>query len=331
MPVIKFYRIRTAAPIVSVKEFSAYFCKEKEFLRLTDDSFLYLIVQRPILSFENLKCINHVITAEIRQKNSDITLQFKLPMKQSFIHESFKKGLNISVESDSELFDTEGNMQNIHSFKVYNGEIAHENFLKLFTPEWLIRDYYNSNIEMQVEGDITKFLEYKLHYIGTATEQHITSRLSSHSKLQKILSEEASISKEEMNSQELAIIFCEMQGVSESHLLYPGSSKEEQERLVDAIMKSKKGYDDHNDKEILKDAEKAFVSAIKPNYNTMLYKSYPKKEDLIYSEGLVGISYEFTDPFTLKFSNGDLASFNGDCIVIYENEKPHIIKFKNGI
>jgi hypothetical protein len=321
------FRIRSSAPIMNVKDFSKYFYKDSEIERLTKDSFFYMIVQRPIQSFENIKRRGNNLIVDVVQKHNDSKLKITLPLYQSGMLTEDIKQFGMVLQSDfEELFDENKYPKDVHAIKLYKGKIEPKNFVKLLTPEWIIRDHYRNFADMEIEGNITDFLNYIVHYIGISTEQKIVDRLKSHSNLQAILSEESSISESVMNSIELGIIFFELEGTSQYNLISPGdlAIEKNREKLRAALI----GKTLHGDKKIFKDAEKAFVSAFKPIYNRIQFKTYPRKKDLLKDKGYSFITYEFIDPFNLVFETSNLNSANGDLIIVTEEKKVQIIKFE---
>jgi len=322
----KSFRIRTSAPIVSVKDFSKFFYKDPELERLIKESFFYLIVQRQLLSFENIVIENMSLIMDIVQKGHDHILKVKLPLYQDqLLMKGDEKAKLESQSSFDTYLDKDGNLIDIHSIKIYKGQITPENFVHMIAPEWLIRDYYTKSLNIEIDGDITQFLNYKVHYIGISTEQKIVDRLKSHSNLQAILSEEASISNTVMNSLELGIMFFDLQGLSQYNILRHDVplTKKSTDKFANAIM----GNIDDDDRTVFKDAEKAFVSALKPNYNIIQFNSYPNRQDFLINKDYSFITYEFNDPFNLIFETTNFNSANGDIIIVTEEYNAQIIKF----
>ena len=61
-----------------------------------------------------------------------------------------------------------------------------------------------------------------------------------------------------------------------------------------------------SDKTISLDAEKALIKHLQPEYNRILYKSFPKENDLINKDYHNLILYGLTDPIKLMYENGEL-------------------------
>lgn len=61
------------------------------------------------------------------------------------------------------------------------------------------------------------------------------------------------------------------------------------------------GYDG---KRLVADAEKAFVSLLKPKYNSKLYPNYPKGKDGLYQSGLTAYSYSISEGMAFRTQYG---------------------------
>ncbi|NAS12246.1 hypothetical protein [Poritiphilus flavus] len=61
-----------------------------------------------------------------------------------------------------------------------------------------------------------------------------------------------------------------------------------------------------NEKTISSDAEKALIKHLQPEYNKILYNSFPKENDLINVDYHNTIFYGFSDPITLTYKSGKI-------------------------
>ncbi|MDR6643576.1 hypothetical protein J2X57_002797 [Luteibacter sp. 1214] len=102
----------------------------------------------------------------------------------------------------------------------------------------------------------------------------------------------------------------------------------------------------YNPKPIVADAEKAFVSLLKPPYNRQLFANYPRGKDGLYNNGLDSYSYSIAEGMTFRTSWGDFhgaRSFmldfsneadsimvKGDEITIYIGETETFLVSKDG-
>src|SRR5690606_908998 len=79
-------------------------------------------------------------------------------------------------------------------------------------------------------------------------------------------------------------------------------------------------------KPIVADAEKAFVSLLKPRYNVQLFRNYPKGSDGLYGSDYVRYGYSICETVTFNTAHGrfrgsrdPLTGFitnDGDCIFV---------------
>jgi hypothetical protein len=61
-----------------------------------------------------------------------------------------------------------------------------------------------------------------------------------------------------------------------------------------------------NMKRVVADAEKAFVSALNPTYNTVRFKQYPRGKDGVYSEGYKRYGYQIRENLVFRTAHGVL-------------------------
>ncbi len=62
----------------------------------------------------------------------------------------------------------------------------------------------------------------------------------------------------------------------------------------------------YDNQSLVKDAEKAFISVLKPPYNKQLYKGYPSGSDGIYGRGYTGYTYSLSDGMVLRTAYGSM-------------------------
>lgn len=63
---------------------------------------------------------------------------------------------------------------------------------------------------------------------------------------------------------------------------------------------------DYDGKRIVADAEKAFVSLLRPEYNVQLFKNYPKGADGLYGAGLARYGYVIAEQFAFNTVHGTI-------------------------
>ncbi|WP_315531375.1 hypothetical protein [Delftia acidovorans] len=62
----------------------------------------------------------------------------------------------------------------------------------------------------------------------------------------------------------------------------------------------------YSNSRLVADAEKAFISILKPPYNSQLYANYPKGKDGIYGQGYTGYSYSLSDGIVFRTAFGSM-------------------------
>jgi hypothetical protein len=289
-----------------------------------ENSSLYVICQRPILSFENLKQNQSTgeLEFEIVQKNNAKKIKIKLPLFQENLagENQNKLLINFGTFDPNYTIDPE-NIQNIHGFKIYNEEIKKENFIAWFSPEKFLHNYFNGYIIAEIEGDIRDVLNYQVHYVGKATDQKIWERLTGHSTLQDILSLEYPFNYGSLPTHEIAILLFEFRDNLSIQSFGTNSS-------IDNMIDSLTGKNYPEQRTVFLEAEKALIKAMKPKHNKILFKNFPNQQNPL--SDFKTCIYTFVDPITLKYASGEirggLSYFGGDQIVITENKDFKIVK-----
>jgi len=171
--------------------------------------------------------------------------------------------------------------------------------LAQFTPDKLFQNYWKGHVQAFFTGEYSEMLEYNVHYVGKSTEQNICERLSGHSTFQEILTNQVSLSFKNIPSNEIMVLLFR---VKDNNTMVTwgddATSEDISNYLTDYILPS--------DKTISLDAEKALIKHLQPEYNRILYKSFPNKIDLINQDYHNLILYGLTDPIKLNYKNGEL-------------------------
>ena len=127
-----------------------------------ENSSLYIICQRAVLSFENLKPNqkNQGLDFEIVQKGNSSRIKVTLPLFQENLAKENQDKIVINFGSidANNVFENE-NLNNIHGFKLYNNEIEKENFIAWFSPEKFLHNYFNGYFQAEIDGDIHDFFK----------------------------------------------------------------------------------------------------------------------------------------------------------------------------
>jgi len=293
-----------------------------------EDANIYLIGQRPIITFENfmLNSDEDAIIFEIHQKGNHNIVRVKFSLLQPNLPTSLEDDLAISYKHiDKNKYQEKFPLYNLQWFslsKMVNGDKV---FIAWFSPEKLLQNWWKGQIECDVQGDFQSFLNYKVHYVGKATKQSILKRLTGHSTFQDILSIEKPIIYKDLPSYEIVILMFEFEdNLQISNFGIDSCSNE----MVDTVL----GKNFPSLEKLSLDAEKALINAMQPNYNKEMFKKYPISKDGLFSDNYDYISYSFVDPITLIYPDGEIvgriAFQGGDKIVIMDNKTFDLIKFK---
>lgn len=289
-----------------------------------ENSSLYIICQRAVLSFENLKPNqkNQGLDFEIVQKGNSSRIKVTLPLFQENLAKENQDKIVINFGSidANNVFENE-NLNNIHGFKLYNNEIEKENFIAWFSPEKFLHNYFNGYFQAEIDGDIHDFLNYQVHYVGKATDQKIWERLTGHSTLQDILSLEYPFNYGSLPTHEIAILLFKFNDNLSIQSFGIESS-------IDDMVDSFTGKNYPEQRTVFLEAEKALIKAMQPKHNKILFKNFPNSQNpLSHFETCI---YTFMDPITLKYDNGEirggLSYIGGDTIVIRNSKDFSVVR-----
>lgn len=289
-------------------------------------SSLYIIAQRPILSFENIFLVEEEeeLNFEIHQKDNPNILKIRLPFFQENIAVDRENDILFDIGSHDVKYEpTDPPYRNIHGIKIYSGD----KFLIWFSPEKFLQNYWKGEIKAKVDGELRLFTNYNVHYVGKATEQDIWKRLTGHSTLQEILSIEYPLNYGQLPTHEIVLLFYTFKDNIQLH------SWDGDKNGIDDMVASLMGTNLPEQKTIFLDAEKALINAMQPKYNRTRFKSYPYSKDGLHKFNYNAFSYSFTDPITLKYGVNDIVGgidfIGGDTIIIKENKIIKLLKHNN--
>lgn len=294
--------------------------------RALEKASLYMIGQRPVITFENvtLDTSEFQLNFEIHQKDNPNLLKCQLPLDQEIfgLIEDNVVGiafnyLDKSIEPETPPF------QNIHGFSLLRHTANQMEFIIWFSPEKLLQNWWKRLIDCEIEGDWKSFTNYRVHYVGKATKQSILKRLTGHATLQDILSLEASVTKKQLPANEIVILPFEFQ---ENLQIQSFGDEIDTKDMVASFL----GENYPDQKKVFLDAEKALIKAMKPSYNKELFNNYPVSKDGLYNDNYNAISYTFIDPIVLTYEEGEirggLTHIGGDAILILNNKEFKLIK-----
>ena len=287
---------------------------------------LYLIAQRPVITFENVIPDQKVyqLNFEIHQKGNANILKCKLPFDQDVLGLIDQEVVDIAFNYlDKTIVQEKPPLHNIHGFSLLKHKLEGREFIIWFSPEKLLQNWWKGNIECEIDGNWKSFLKYKVHYVGKATKQNILKRLTGHSTFQDILSLESAVTEKQLPANEIVVLPFEFQENLE--ILSFGL-----ESNIESMVQAFQGKNYPQQEKIFLDAEKAIIKAMQPKYNKELFKNYPISKDGLYEDKYNSISYTFMDPITLFYNNGEirggLSSWGGDTILILNNNEFKLVK-----
>lgn len=259
-------------------------------LRASD---IYMIGGRAAAAFDNIK---------FDEANQAISFFISVPNKsssQGFIKiEDRLASAGVNLENFESL-GVRGGPQFVEIFALsLNGE---ETTLALHSPDELL--WLKGHAPAWLHG-LDNSLElacYDLLYVGIATQTDSYDRLiaKGHHARQRILSDEPQRFPGARVTDEIFLFLFRI------------------EPLQIRIFGADSDFDDddifptHENEKNVKDAEKAFVSLLRPKYNKELYNSYPKGRDGLYGSGFDSYSYSIAEKIQLRTAYGAMKGARG--------------------
>lgn len=298
---------------------------EKIVQQILDNSKLYIITQRPLLTFENVNKTGdeNTLLFDIIQQGTNFKVKCSLPLYQELLGKDESQVINVRFGSyDKNWNQSIMPLTNVNGFQFYDHDM---NFLLWLSPDKFLHHYYNKIIRATVIGDYRLLTKYTVHYVGKATEQDIWKRLTGHSTLQDILSLENPFNYGTLPTHEIILLlFC----VADKFSIQTFDGTSDADEFVDAIL----GKNYPTDKEVSLDAEKVLIKVLAPAYNDKKFPNYPKSTDGLYKFNFNRFAYQISEDITLAYSSGDITcSVNdnlSDLVAIENNRTLTIIKPK---
>jgi hypothetical protein len=312
-------KIKLAYPPISAYEFEIL--KEEDVVQeLFKNAMVYVLVQRPVLSFEKIEPMLfencNGISFEIHRQGSDSILKCNLPFKQ--------KGLD--VDDDDKIFIEVGShtldkmefsniINEVHGIKFFD---HNEDFIHWISPDKFIYEVLNNQLEGKLEGNLEEFISFKVHYVGKSTDQNIWDRLTGHHSLQKILTMQKPLTKGHLPAHEIALLLLKIEDLQSFSII---------EDVADFFSDSLP-----SNKTVSLDVEKMFVKLMNPEYNhpTKRFPGYPKSTDGLHQYNFDKFSYQLLDTVILEYDDnkicGNLDDNKADLILISDNQTVEIIK-----
>jgi hypothetical protein len=304
-----------------------YFRSDEGFRRQVQSSTLYLITQRPELTFEEVvptaidggQVILHFI---IRQKGHDSILNCQLPLYQNAYARDINK--EIQLHFQYALPKPDPMPKAFPQNGVRNLLLYYDNgpFIGWISPESFIQNCLNEAIEANIVGPIDDFLSYKVHYVGKATEQAVWKRLTGHSTLQDILSQEYPIHYGTLPTHEIAVLFLKVQEPMGFLTIGPDDP------IPSNISDFMNGANLPSNRVLSLDAEKALIQAMKPAYNKVYYDNYPHDKEGLSALSLDSYSYQIWSNLRLKYEGGNICGrpdLFADALLVRKGEPLQVI------
>lgn len=269
----------TVYPVVSAYEYE--FLKGEEAVReRVDGCTLYLIVQRPLTYFTNLRPEPGGLRFDIVDDIGE-PLGCYLPFTANDLCPP-DDSIDMQLLFLKKEVDQEPPFNDLGGFRLYkeDGE-----FIVWLSPQKFIYEVLAGNLTAEFDGDPLRFSDYRVHYIGKAVDQKVWNRLTGHEKLLKILTLENHMSdkREARAPWEISIIMLGITGFDEMNvgitwefmvpkglkpITYPMNTDEEVEKFYTAPLQPTQA-------QLTTEMETGLISAFKPEYNGTKYKKYP--------------------------------------------------------
>ncbi|MEK6452095.1 MULTISPECIES: hypothetical protein [unclassified Myroides] len=299
---------------------------DKAIERALEKASLYIIGQRPVITFENVIPDPTVcqLNFEIHQKGNSNILKCKLRFDQERFGLMDDNVVDVAFNFfDKTIKPVTPPFNNIHGFSLIKHEKEGKEFLMWFSPEKLLQNWMIGIIECDIEGDWKTFLCYKVHYVGKATKQNILKRLKGHSTFQDILSLEVPVTEKQLPANEIVILPFEFQDNLQIQSFGPETDTKDMVALF-------LGENYLDQEKVFLDAEKALIKAMQPSYNKEMFDNYPVSKDGLYKDKYDAISYTLIDPIVLKYEKGTirggLSHIGGDAILILNNNEFKLVR-----
>jgi len=209
-------------PIVSAYEFE--FLKGETVIReRLDNCTLYMIVQRPLTYFDNVRLTDAHIFFDIAD-GRNAPLRCRLNLAEAGVCED-GQAVDIQISFFSEKAETpEQPFRDVAAIRVYDKD---NNFLVWWSPQKLLFEMLVRGLRVAIAGDQlpTAFVDFNVLYVGKAFDQKVWKRLTGHSKMQRLLTVQSPVgaSREAQAPFEISLILLSIIGLRE-HVEYFGTT-----------------------------------------------------------------------------------------------------------
>lgn len=274
-------------PVVSAFEFEQLKLLD-EIQGLWKDSTIYMIVQRPLMYFNNLTISDGLITFEIADNSGNDALSGSFDPFAELLEEGCK-GFKLEFELFKERDDEESTLSPANYVAGFKVESEKKDHIVWITPQKILHMFLMGNSPYNIVGDIKKYIDYKVHYIGKAFSQDIWSRLTGHEKFQSVLTNEMPQNiLNHSNSFDVALVLLDIVGHTETTVIQCGKNNLAINPQPNPIFHDIEGENEHenfisfnkpwlslNAPELTNEIEANLISCFKPEYNSILFKKYP--------------------------------------------------------
>jgi hypothetical protein len=312
-------KIKLAYPAISAYEFE-HLKTEKVVQDYIQNAMIYVLAQRPVLSFEKIEMVQFEdcmgISFEIHKQGSESILKCNLPFLQPEIESDPEKSIFIEVGSNTLKSIEIADVYNaIHGIKILNHE---EEFILWLSPDKFIYEIMNGYLKGKLDGDIDEFISFMVHYVGKATDQNIWDRLTGHYTLRQILTLQKPMVDGSLPAHEITLLLLKIDDLLSVSILGDDFSYEDR--------------DLPSEKTVSLDLEKMLIKLLNPEFNhpSKRFPNYPKSKDGLHQFEYNNYSYQILDAVKLKYETseicGNLNENLADLILIKDNESVEIIK-----
>ena len=269
---------QTTYPIVSAYEFE-FLKTEDVFRRLLSPCTIYIIIQRPLIYFDNLQIGNGTISFNISDGSSNPCLQCTFSPSENGLCINDEE-LLIDVLFFNGSHSSTAPFTNAAGFKLNSIDDV---FIAWYSPTKFLYEYLCRNFIANVSGDFSHYVDYQVHYIGKAFSQEIWNRLTGHEKLQTILTLEESLGQlSERAPFEISLLMLDVIGYDEQNI-FPFNSA-----LAVGVEPILHNLDDQCQLtrfltpslpakaiQLTNEVEALLVNKFRPKYNDILFDNYP--------------------------------------------------------
>jgi len=302
---------RPVYPIVSAYEFE--FLKEEEILqRRMDNCTIYMIVQRPLTYFDNVRLDDSYIYFDITDGTQE-PFHCRINLVENEIC-AVGEPTDIDVLFFTKEPSDEQPFRNVGAIKLFDKD---GKFIVWWSPQKILYEMLVKNLVVETIGDPLAYLDFRVLYVGKAFAQKVWNRLTGHEKMQRILTLEGPIgaSPEARAPFEVSLIllkamdFDELVVVPDTALPRRPATKLashlinlNQDGAIDAFSLP---FIDVGDEALTRDLEAQLIRYFRPEYNEVFFDNYPDIKGGLLSKGYTWSDFEIVGlPAALSTEHG---------------------------